>query len=541
MKKVIINILSLLFTIFTVIGNSFMITDSFKFLYQDFLHILCAIIFAIIVFILIRYIINGYYNILDKSSEKELKVNKFTKFFNEHPFIVSFIIIVICWLPYFISFYPAILSPDPTFQIKQFFHIPNKYSDYVVLLDPNVIITNHHPVLHTLLLGGSLKLGHMMGNDNLGLFIYIIIQSITLIGTLSYTIKFLKRIGLSDKYRLICLIIYALIPVFPLYTMTCVKDVFFGSFVILFISYLYLILTDKLNKKEMICFILVSLLMALVRNNGIYVLLLTLIPLIFIKLKNKKQYLIILIIPICLYYSYDKFILPAFKITPTSVREMLSIPFQQTARYVKYHEDKVSSKEKDAIDQVLGYDTLKKRYNSEKSDPVKNEYNRYATKKDLMNYFKYWFKGFFKAPVTYIEATISNTYGYLYPAKTNWYIYYDNDERIRTEDHFNYHLNKLNHTRKILKNYGLVFPYIPIIGMFVNIGFNSWLLLIMLSFLIIKKQYKKCLYLLPAFILLLTCFASPVNCYFRYSLPYIFAMPLMFGMFIKLFKYDKMK
>ena len=58
----------------------------------------------------------------------------------------------ICYLIYMIAFYPIIMSKDPSFQILQYFHIDNKYSYYSVLLDKNVIITNHHPVVHTLLL-----------------------------------------------------------------------------------------------------------------------------------------------------------------------------------------------------------------------------------------------------------------------------------------------------------------------------------------------------------------------------------------------------
>ena len=38
---------------------------------------------------------------------------------------------------------------------------------------------------------------------------------------------------------------------------------------------------------------------------------------------------------------------------------MLSIPFQQTARYVTKYSDEVTEEEKDAINNVLQYDNLK--------------------------------------------------------------------------------------------------------------------------------------------------------------------------------------
>lgn len=515
--------------------------DSFKFLYKNPITIIINILLFIGLIFLFKYLLTHLFNYFDKNKDNDLSKNKFSLFFDSHPFITSFIIIAICWLPYFISFYPCILSPDPTYQIKQFFNIPNKYSSYVVLLDKNQIITNHHPVLHTLLLGNCLKLGHHFSNDNLGLFIYVLIQSIILISTLAYTIKFLKDIKLGTKYRFICLLIYALVPVFPMYTMTCVKDVFFGCYIIIFISLLYKILIKKLNIKELIVLFVICLLITISRNNGVYVIGLSLLPLLFIKYQSKIPVIIVLLLSIIIFYGYDKVILPAFKVTPTSVREALSIPFQQTARTVRDHEEVISKKDREIIDTILDYDTLKIRYDSELSDAVKNGYNRYATKDDLKAYFGVWFKEFFKAPITYIEATISNTYGYYYPLKTNWYIYYNEKKQIN-EDGFNYHYNKkIEKPRKVLTLFAQGFPYIPVFGFLVNIGLNVWFLIIMASYLICKKRVKEIIYLVPSLVLFLVCLASPANCYFRYALPFVFALPLNYGIFKSINKCDRIK
>ena len=101
-------------------------------------------------------------------------------------------------------------------------------------------------------------------------------------------------------------------------------------------------------------------------------------------------------------------LLPSLKITDGSIRETLSIPFQQTARYVKYYDKDLSKNDIKVIDKVLEYETLAKRYNPTISDPVKNEFNKYTTKKELLAYLKVWFKCFFKHPLVYIEATLNN-------------------------------------------------------------------------------------------------------------------------------------
>ena len=538
-RFILITILSLLYSIFCVIGNSFVKSSSLNYIKSNFItSVLTFIALFVIFFIILHYIILFIETKKKKNNKKNSKVIncRIYKLFDKHTFLFCFVVLIICLLPYIIAFYPVILSPDPSFQIKQFFGIPNKYSTYNVLLDPNVIITNHHPVVHTLLLGSCLKIGNMIGNDNLGLFLYSIIQIAILASVLSYVVKFLKELKLNTKFVIGALLVFALVPAFPIYSMSAVKDVIFGSLIILYIIALYKVSkTDNLNVKNLIKLIILMILIVLFRNNGIHTLLLSFPFLIFLKKGNhfRKKVLLVVIIIFGFNYSYNNVILPYFKITPTSVREMLSIPFQQTARYVKEHSDEVTVEEKKAIDKILTYDTLANRYNPELADPVKNEYNKYATSEDLKEYFKVWFKQFTKHPGVYIESTLNNTYGYFYPLKTSWYFHSRHDTRI-VEDGFKYsYSHSLKAVRDTLSSFGNVFPYIPLIGLLINIGFNTWILLFMLFYLIYKKKYSAIIYLLPSLVLLLICFASPANTYFRYALPFIFALPLNVGLFIK--------
>lgn len=536
-KKITLTILSIIYSTFIIIGNSFIKYDSFKLIEK---YPILNIIFYIILIISFYFILKKIFNLLESKKQILTKLNKFKKTkiyktFDKHPFLFSLIFMLLCYLPYIISFYPAILSPDPSYQIKQYFKIPNKYSTYSVMLDPNVTITNHHPVIHTLLLGTCVKIGTLINNVNLGLFIYSIIQILTLTSTLAYTIKFLKNQNINNNYLLLMLLVYSLVPAFPFYSMSAVKDVIFTSLIILYITKLYeLIKTDEITISNIIKTFILMILIILFRNNGIHTLALSFPFLLLIKKTKKYKYKIITLIILFLgfNFTYNNIILPYFKITPTSIRETLSIPFQQTARYVKYHESEISDNEKEAIDKVLEYATLKERYKNEIADPVKNKYNKYTTNEELKDYFKVWFIELLKHPKTYIEATINNTYGYYYPIKTNWYIYHKFDSRI-VKDGFDYHYNNLNTSRKILTTYGQTFQSIPILNIFVNIGINVWILIFMLSYLIYLKKYKEIIYLSPSFILILVCIASPVNTYFRYAMPYVFALMLNYGLFMK--------
>ena len=536
-RKIITIILSIIYSTFIIIGNSFMLTNSFKWIEK---HLFINFVLYIVLMFIIYIILNKIFTLLDNKKTNIIKFDKIKKLklydlFNRNTFLFSLIFMIICWLPYIISFYPAILSPDPSFQIRQYFGIPNKYSDYSIMIDPSVTITNHHPVVHTLLLGTCVKIGTILNNVNIGLFIYSLIQIKVLSSTLAYAIKFLKDNNIRSNYLILMLLAYSFIPVFPFYSMSAVKDVIFGSLIIHYIITLYkLVKKDDIKFQNIIKVICLLILIILFRNNGIHTIVLSfpLLLLIRKKWKYKLKILAIFIFIIGFNFSYNSIILPYFRITPTSVREKLSLPFQQTARYVKEHNQDITEEEKEIIDKVLEYETLAERYKPEIADPVKNKYNKYATNEDLKKYFNVWFQELKKHPKTYFEATINNTYGYYYPLKTNWYIYCNFDKRI-TENGFNYHYNNLKLSRIILSGFALVFPYIPILNIFVNIGFNVWLLIFMFSYLFYKKKYKELIYLTPSFVLILVCIASPVNTYFRYALPYVFSLMLNFGLFMK--------
>ena len=55
----------------------------------------------------------------------------------------------------------------------------------------------------------------------------------------------------------------------------------------------------------------------------------------------------------------------------------------------------------------------------------------------------------------------------------------------------------------------------------------------MFTYLFYRKKYKELVYLIPSFVLVLVCIASPVNAYFRYALPFVFGLMLNLGIFIE--------
>ena len=346
---------------------------------------------------------------------------------------------------------------------------------------------------------------------------------IIVIAVLSYSLKFLYKEGVKSKYLLWILLAYIIIPYFPLYAITCVKDTLFTMFVLLYIIKLYQFIKYDFKFKDYVLFMITILLVILFRNNGIYLILLSLPFTLIIKKGIRKQIVLMCVLIIGFNYGYGQ-VLSALEIPNTSIREMLSIPFQQTARYVKYHESDVTEEQKKVIDTILTYDTLGSRYNPILSDKVKNAYNKYATNEELMDYFKAWFEMFWNHPMTYVNATVSNVYGYFYPATYRWYVYNTLNEKL-PEAGFDYHfIDSLEPMRGFIQGYSEVFKYVPIVQMSVNCGFYTWSYLFLMVVLILQKKQRYIILFAPAFSLVLMNVAGPANTYFRYVLPYAVAL-----------------
>lgn len=529
------KIVSLFFAFVMLFGRSFEEINSWNLIFKNKLTLLVSFIGIIGYFILFKTIFN-FLNYLitkiDLEKIKFIKSNKIIKIFEDKPFFVSLLLILIFWLIYLVAFYPGILTPDSSYQILQFFNVHTKYSDWIIQLDPNVNITNHHPVFHTILIGICVKLGKTILDYNFGIFIYTLLQTFILASTLAYTIKYLSKINISSKIRMFILGIYCLVPMFPFYAVTDVKDTIYTALIVLYIvklfDYIKFYKNKKISLKQMIYWIVIIILISLFRNNGTYVIILSFIFAIFYSKTNIKRMGIVFLIYLILYKSYIGILLPYFKISDTSIREMLSVPFQQTARYVKYHEEDLMQDEKEKIDKVLGYADLSDRYKPKIADPVKNKYNKYATKEDLKEYFKVWTSGLFKHPGCYVQAFLNNTYGYFYPTNKGWYLYYNQKNIVNEKGNIEYGFNNsTENLRNALKLYGNGFRSIPLVGMISNIGFNTCVIIIYGVYLIMQKEKRKYLIvLLPHIITILFCLVSPVNNYFRYAMPYIFAIPI---------------
>lgn len=516
-----------------VIGNIIKTYNDISLSYFSKLQLFILLISFIGYSILFYFFILKVFVLFYRDDEIKIKiidnqyVNKFLKLYEEKPFIWSFAVIFICWLPYLIVTYPGSISYDGGTQLFQIM-------GYAPL-------TNHHPVLSTILMGICLRVGQKIHSDNLGIFIYTLLQSTAFAMALALSVSYLKKLKISLKFRLCTLVFFSLFSLWPMYAQWYVKDTLFAAMTLVyFVCMIKLVKNDyKHFYQIMLLIVIVGCLVALLRNNGIYIVILSL-PFAAINMNQKRNRVWILIASVIMLVSYSGFnniVLKGNNIEGSSKKEMLSLPFQQTANYIRSYSDQVTEQEREAIDRVLDYDTIPNIYNPSLADPVKETYkckmlSDKEQKEALSAYFKVWGKQLLKHPLNYIKTGICVTYDYYYPENKHVlgtsHVSIGNESFMQIFTGFinEYQLESFAGVRTGLAQFHRFMINMPFISIFDYAGIYTWIYFICFIVLLRKHKYRELTSLFAPIVVILVCLVSPVNGTSRYMLPAMIGMPL---------------
>ena len=285
------------------------------------------------------------------------------------------------------------------------------------------------------------------------------------------------------------------------------------------------------KKKSWILYLLLAVCCCLLRKNGIYAVFPMLLLSLFFSVKTdlRKPLAAVCLLVLIGTAGFDFCTEKILDIPKGSVGEALSIPFQQTARYVMQYNNEVTEEEKQTIDAVLSYDDLAEYYDPELSDGVKQFYKN-PGRRDLFCYFRTWLLMGLKHPLCYLQATHENTYGYYTICKSapvNEYYMFIYGPSMEWQNLDIYYADQEGGLRYIFIQWVALFEKIPFAGLLTSIGFVFWFAAI-LGYFLIRHRAKNAYPLLAGLTLLwLTCIASPVNDCLRYFLPVYACIPLV--------------
>jgi len=302
----VILIISIIFSLFFICGYAIFKTSTIDVLFYDPINILVTIfIFCLFVpsFYIFIYLL---YSLFDNLRYKENSSKLYNFIFEKHPFLIPFLIFIIVGIPFIIYFYPGTVQWDGMKQIDYFYGIKNW--------------SNHHPAFSTLVMGTCVKIGRALIDDNFGIFLYTFPQFILSCATFSYILVFLRKIKTPKCIIVFTFLFFLLNPVWYINSYTLVKDtmfyLFFIIFFIEFINYFY----GENNKYKLL---LISLLIILFRNNGIYVVLGSFILLWIFKKGSKKINTSFIVFMVLFQIAYN-IVISSCGIVQGNVREMLS-------------------------------------------------------------------------------------------------------------------------------------------------------------------------------------------------------------------------
>lgn len=496
---------------------------------------------------------------LEKAGSNTEKNRKVLQLYRKYHFWVTWGIIMLVWFIHLMLRYPGAMSYDNWEQLKYYYGLM-KY-------------TTAQPIFHTWLFGSFIRIGIKLGGPNVGLFLFVLMQSLIMSAVLAWTLELMKRWNTASWIRKLTFAVYCVAPYFVGYAAFPIKDYLYTAFLVLLVCLMaeWMILRGQFWQHigKNVLWIVGTTLMILCRKNGIYlyfvVATVVLVQMGLHKMKSAKdtadsrqpeadkrkksaawkqwmrtagRKLIVVCLPFVLVFVVEGIITQVYHVEKDSPKEMFSLPFQQTARYVKEYGNELPEDEKEAIAQILNYDSLAEVYDPMTADPVKGTYHSESTR-DLVTYFKVWLKEFFKHPLCYVEATWNQSYYVFAPYRDN--VVYNKDCMVGSvlevnSDHYSWLNFQIPEKMEGLANvtvklYSLL-TTAPVIGMFSNVAFYVILMFVLLHFIRLGKNKRAFFVMLPAVISFLFVLLAPqIQGQPRYAFPIIYTMPLMIAFY----------
>lgn len=540
--KLHVGIICFLIAIVWLMGESFYLDNTLFAVYGSYVQCLKSVIYlggSTYLLTQLAYLFEFLLDCSIKGKDLPQKETWLVRQYRKHPFGCPLTIFLIVLFPQLIFSYPARMNYDAIGQLLQYFGLDT--------------FAAHHPPASTWLMGKVVSLGLYLGNGSRAIFLYITLQYLLLAVISAYLVYTIRIYFCAPRWlQLTVILITLLAPYHAAYVGMMVKDIIYAYVILLMeIEMLYMLHSDFRfweSKRHCVLFWMSASLSILLRNNGRYVVYPTMIVL-FIALFVKKVgggetgekikcFLLIMVIIGsttavlgCLDIRYGE--------KNGSIKEALSLPFQQTARYVKEYGADVSEEEREIISRILDYEKLADLYNPRISDPVKATYRKEASAEDLKAYFKVWMCQFFRHPMSYIEATVNQNYTLIWPKKeafsyhTNA-VYEDYEASVRLAEYLEIsevESSVFRAAAKLQRFYVRMALLLPIWGMTANIAFYNLLLVFLLVFSVRRKLYRTLLTMIPLLLSVLIVIAAPIVTP-RYWLPVMYPVPAVLAFYL---------
>ncbi len=429
-------------------------------------------------------------------------------------------ILIICWLPYYLTFFPGGIGNDDFECAKMCLGM--------------IPWSNHHPVFFTFVMNLFIK---AFGGSSLSAAFGVMtfFQMLLLAFTLSYVLSWLEKHNVSRLFIYVSLVFFAIHPISAIYSVYVTKDIMFAcATVFLTVHLLNMCEKKTFGRKDWILLGIWSFLTIVTRNNGTFMIAALAVAMMLMLRDHRKAVIITFLIVFALNISYKTVVWSALDIRKQSFVESASIPLTQIA-YTIYTDGDIDGDEKDYLESIMPFDAVKKEFEPGYVDTYKfsDSFHSDVIDEDPGKLIKVWAKLLPTNFGRYVEAYIFETCGYWHIGITNTVA----TEGVQPND-----LN-IEGTDLIEKAFGIsaggLLSELILIGRKLPVlCLLSQMAVLILAVILLTRQYVrkgisgKVIVMIPLIALWVSIMlATPAYCLFRYMCPVFFLWPVLIQQF----------
>ncbi|MFI3175894.1 MAG: DUF6020 family protein [Eubacteriales bacterium] len=427
---------------------------------------------------------------------------------------------IIAWLPYYFTYFPGIISNDAISMIGQGMGFE--------------ALNNHHPVLFTLFMKCVLMISTQFTTLNGAVGLFCTVHMIVFALVLGYVVQWLARKGASRELVVLTILYFACNPAIALYSVYITKDIFFSSALLLFVLYIHDVVQSKgaelRNRGRFLPFILICLAVIFLRNNGIYIVVGTLILLMLVYQTEWKRLGVTLGISLIVALMVNGPIYTALNIAPSSFAESMSIPLQQVGQVI-VEEGDMGEWEEEYLSNLLPFDQVKEVYTPGYTDPYKfhEDFNNEYLNETKGEFLQVWASLLPSHFATYVEAYLMQTAGYWHIGQTTSLSTYGVDANTLGLEQVN-GIEQITgiSLEPIIEKLILAVRKAPVLCLVTNMAGMMFLFLFTVIYAGYNKQLTRVISQVPIWILWATVLvATPAYCLYRYLFVLSIALPYM--------------
>lgn len=384
-------------------------------------------------------------------------------------------------------------------------------------------------------------MGHALGDNNLGVLLYSLVQMGIVAWAISWALAYMRKKGMPWSCYIFLMAFYIFFPVNAMLAISTTKDILFAAFCLIVVIFLMKISEQpELWKKRGLfvggCLALSG--MMLFRNNAMYACILCCPFLCLLYKQYWKKYLEWILVSLAITMGVNLGLGMLLQPEKGSIVEMLSVPLQQMARAGYYYWEEMEEELAEELNYFIPKEVVSQ-YAQNGADMVKNFIEGNRIKEEPFRFIKLYIQLGADYPREYLDAFACLTQGYWYMEDTSHAQIYGvgmesrlgymlTNYKTMPEGYEVTHVSFLPQLEYLLEKLFSDNKYleIPMLAVTFSPAFWGWMLLGYLFWQMYHRHYRALIPILPLACYHLTLLLGPV-CIVRYVYPVIVCMPVV--------------